>query len=102
MADTLLLILLIFCIVVAVIFLLPVIFEKDIPESSKKCIVIPIDKDTENIELIARDIALKAAQYYDNITIILLDFGASKEQLIIFDKIIDGSAEYKVISAKKQ
>lgn len=101
MPDIKLAILLILCIIAAVIFLLPVILGKDDVQSEKKYIVIPIDADTENIELITREIVLKAIEYYDNAGIILLDMGATEEQLIIFDKIVGDAAEYKIISAKK-
>jgi ATP-dependent helicase/DNAse subunit B len=98
MPDSRVIFLLMFCIFTAVIFLWSVICEKNENVGTEKYVIIPVARDTENIELIAREIVLKAAEYYNNAKIIVYDMGASEEQLLIFRMAVGNTVPYEVIT----
>ncbi|MGN0552741.1 MAG: hypothetical protein ACI4I1_05120 [Oscillospiraceae bacterium] len=88
---------LLLCVSVAVVFILGIIFERSQSGRTVHLIILPIEKETENIELIAREILARAEEKNEKTIVIIYDMGASDEQLLIFDKIAGNSLEYIVV-----
>lgn len=85
------------CIGATVLFILGVIAERSQKRPTLHLLILPISKETQNIELIARNILTKAEEYSEETLVIIYDKGASEEQLLIFDKIAGKSLDYVVV-----
>ena len=85
------------CIGATVLFILGVISERSQKSVTLHLMILPISKETQNIELIARNILIKAEEYSEETFVIIYDKGASDEQLLIFDKIEGDSLDYVVV-----
>lgn len=85
------------CIGATVLFILGVIAERSQKRPTLHLLILPISKETQNIELIARNILIKAEEYSEETLVIIYDKGASEEQLLIFDKIAGKSLDYVVV-----
>lgn len=85
------------CLAATAVFILGIISER----SQKRCrlhlMILPIGKETQNIELIARQILIQAEECSEETLVIIYDKGASEEQLLIFDKIAGKSLDYVVV-----
>lgn len=85
------------CIGATVLFILGVIAERSQKRPTLHLLILPISKETQNIELIARNILTKAEEYSEETLVLIYDKGASDEQLLIFDKIAGKSLDYVVV-----
>ena len=85
---------LLLCIAAAAVFIMGIIFESG---RSIHLIILPVGKETQNIELIAREILARAEERAEKTIVIIYDMGANDEQLLIFDKIAGNSLEYIVV-----
>ena len=92
---------LLLCVSAAVVFILGIIFERSQLGSSIHLIILPVGKETQNIELIAREILARAEEVAEKTIVIIYDMGASDEQLLIFDKIAGNCLEYIVVKENK-
>ncbi len=88
---------LLLCIAAAAVFIMGIIFERSQSVRSIHLIILPVGKETQNIELIAREILARAEERAEKTIVIIYDMGANDEQLLIFDKIAGNSLEYIVV-----
>ena len=88
---------LLLCTVTAAVFILGIIFERSQSGSSVHLIILPIGKETQNIELVAREILVRAEESTEKTVVMIYDMGASAEQLLIFEKIVGDRLEYVVV-----
>lgn len=88
---------LLICVSAAAVFLCGVFFGRTQACSRLHIVVIPIDKETRNIELIARELLIDAEKRPEKTFAIIIDNGADPEQLLIFDKIVGESIEYVIL-----
>lgn len=84
----------------ASVFIMGIIFERAQSPEYPHLIFLSIGKDTENIEMTAREILAFSKQNGDGIIVVLFDLGATAEQLLIFDKIIGESLDYIILKEK--
>ncbi len=101
MVEIKLVLLFIFCIVSSAVFLICVIRSKVNPCGNPPCLIVPVTADMENIEIIVREVILKAAVNYKAVRFILLDYGADKEQFFIFDKAVNGMVDYCIVKSER-
>lgn len=85
------------CIGATVLFILGVISERAQKNITLHLMILPVSKETQNIELIARNILTQAEEYSGETFVVIYDKGASEEQLLIFDKIAGESLDYVVV-----
>lgn len=88
------------CMFAASVFIMGIIFERAQSPEYPHLIFLSIGKDTENIEMTAREILAFSKQNGDGIIVVLFDLGATAEQLLIFDKIIGESLDYIILKEK--
>lgn len=88
---------LLICVSAAAVFLCGVFFGRTQACSTLHIVVIPINKETRNIELAARELLADAEKRPETTFAIIIDDGADPEQLFIFDKIIGGNIDYVVL-----
>lgn len=88
------------CMFAAAVFIMGIIFERAQSPEYPHLVFLPIGKDTENIEMIAREILAFSKQNSDGIIVVLFDLGTTAEQLLIFDKIIGESLDYMILREK--
>ena len=90
------------CIIFSAVFVPLVIkYSNNYPTKCKKpLLIVPMGKNSEDAEIIFREIIFYAAYLYCDIDIVVADFGTDKEILEIFDKLMTDFHEYKVIRVK--
>ena len=85
------------CLAAAAVFILGIISERSQNRVTLHLLILPIGKETQNIELIAREILCRAEEFSEETLVVIYDKGANSEQLQIFDKIVGESLDYVVI-----
>ena len=63
-------------------------------------ILLPVGKNTSDIEFIVRQCIYKAAEEYSDIMILLCDFGAEGETIRIFEKLMESSCNYCIVDSR--
>lgn len=88
---------LLICASAAAVFLCGVFLGRTQACSRLHIAVIPIDKETRNIELTARELLIDAEKRPERTFVIIIDDGADPEQLVILDKIVGERIEYVIL-----
>ena len=63
-------------------------------------IILPVNKETSDIEFIVRSYVYMAAEQYPEALVMLCDRGADKDTIRIFEKLMDGFCRYCIINQK--
>ena len=63
-------------------------------------IILPVNKDTSDIEFIVRSCVYAAAMQHPESVVMLWDQGADADTLRIFEKLMDGFCRYCIIDQK--
>ena len=63
-------------------------------------ILLPVWENTSDIEFIVRECIYKAAEEYDHIVILLWNFGADRDTVRIFEKLMESSCNYFILDNK--
>ena len=86
------------CTLFLVVSSISVVRASDNAESSPRIyMVLPVGKNTSDIEFIVRDYIYKAAGKYPETMILLCDFGADKDTVYIFEKLMQFSCNYFIV-----
>ena len=85
------------CLAATAVFLFAVILERSQKTHRLHLLIIPIGKETQKIELIAREILARAEECSEKTLVVIIDKGASEEQLLIFDKIAGKILDYVIV-----
>ncbi len=99
MLEIRLLSLLIIC--VATLVIGGIIAVRSYKNCGKCCIVIPVTADSENIELVLRETALKFVRAYPETEVLLINFSADPEKILICERLLGNSCKYSVINSEK-
>ena len=60
-------------------------------------ILLPVGKNTSDIEFIVREYIYKTAAEYPGTLILLYDFGADRDTVRIFEKLMQSSCNYLIL-----
>ena len=63
-------------------------------------IILPVNKETSDIEFIIRSCVYAAAMQHPEAVVMLCDHGADKDTVRIFEKLMDGFCRYCIIDQK--
>lgn len=63
-------------------------------------IMLPVSKNTTDIEFLVRNYIYKAAEQYPETAVILCNYGADNETIYIFEKLMSGFCKYYVADAE--
>lgn len=63
-------------------------------------ILLPVGKNTSDIEFIVRECIYKAAGEYPQPLILLCDFGAEEDTVRIFEKLMESSCNYFILDSR--
>lgn len=86
------------CLTAALIFLLIIIKDDYIDSSDRKSyFILPIAANTDNIEIIIRNVVFKAFEYYDDPYVVFVDYGASDDVKEIINVLMRNFENYTVI-----
>lgn len=91
-----------FAVSFAVILINGVILIKSCSTRKNNCVLlIPVTKETEDIELVVRTLVYKLADEYPKATVVLVNFNADDEKIQIFRKLMEHSCNYTIINYEK-
>ncbi len=91
-----------FAISATVILINGVILVKSCRTYKSSCkLIIPITKETEDIELIVRTLVYKLADECPEASVVLINFNADSEKIRIFEKLMEHSCNYTIINYEK-
>ena len=63
-------------------------------------ILLPVGKNTSDIEFIVRECVYKAAEEFPGTLILLYDLGADKDTVQIFEKLMQSSCNYFILDSR--
>ena len=64
-------------------------------------ILLPVGKDTSDIEFVVRECVYKAAEEYPETVTLLCDLGADEDTLRIFEKLMQFSCSYYIVDHRR-
>ncbi len=91
-----------FVIACSVIIINGIICVKSCRTRKYKCVMlIPITDKTENIELIVRKLVYSFAENCPETEVVLVNFNADDEKIMIFEKLMESRCSYTIINSEK-
>lgn len=91
-----------FIISLAVIIINGIVIIRNYHTPKKNYIlIVPLSKDSEDIELIVRKVIYKLANEYPEAIVVLVNFNADEEKIQIFKKLMKHSCKYIIVNCEK-
>lgn len=64
-------------------------------------LVLPVTENTQDIEFLVRECVYKAAELYPQTVVLLCDYGADKDTIRVFEKLMRFSCKYYILDRQK-